>query len=166
MSISFKTPYQEQERQQISFDGVSLTDQSFKQECDIGFIIENFVKTGQLPESSMSFVDCTTVQKFEDAMQIVAEAKSNFEQLPSSIRDEFKTVTNYLSYISDPANLKDSYERGLIDKTSVNLEDVYPELYQPTVQEPIVPDVVTPVVPEPVVPEQGVQVQPEQIVQS
>lgn len=161
MSISFKTPYQEQERQQISFDGVSLTDQSFKQECDIGFIIENFVKTGELPESSMSFVDCTTVQKFEDAMQLVAEAKSNFEQLPSSIRDEFKTVTNYLSYIADPANLKDSYERGLIDRSSVSLEDVYPELYQPTIQEPVVPDVVNPVVPE-----QNVQTQPEQMVQS
>lgn len=161
MSIKFKTPYQQQERHQVKFEGISLTDQSFKQECDIGFIIENFVKTGTAPDSSMSFVDCTTVQKFEDAMQIVAEAKSNFEQLPSSIRDEFKTVTNYLSYISNPANLKDSYERGLIDRSTVNLEAVYPELYHPTIQEPIVPDVVNPVVPE-----QNVQTQPEQIVQS
>ena len=106
-SLEFRTPYKGNERVQYSTIGPSLTDQSFKQDCDIGFIIENFVRTGELPQSTMSYVDCTTVPMYEEAMQIVAEANSNFEQLPAKIRDEFKTVSNYLEYISNPDNLLD-----------------------------------------------------------
>lgn len=128
--VVFKLPYSKNERVSIKFENPSLTDQSFKQECDIGFIIENFVKTGTQPDSTMNFMDCTTVKSYEESMQLVAEANSNFENLPAKIRDEFKTVTNYLAYISDVKNLKDSYERGLIDRGSVDLADVYPEQYK------------------------------------
>lgn len=125
----FNTQYNQSKRYSKIFTKPSLTDQSFKDECNIDFIISNFVRTGQVPESSMNFIDCTTVQQFEEAQMLVAEAKSNFEQLPAKVRSEFKNVQGYLEYISNPANLKDSYERGFIDRGSVSLFDVYPDVY-------------------------------------
>lgn len=111
-------------------EGPSLTDESFKQECDIGFIVENYLKTGQgIPASTMNYADCTTVQDFQEAQMLVAEAKSNFEQLPSKDRDRFKTVENYLEFICNTDNLKESYEKGYIDPSTVDLVDVYPERY-------------------------------------
>lgn len=133
----FLTPYTTKKKVVQKFELPSMTDQSYKDECDLGFIIENYVKKGiPLPDSSMNYVDCTTVQEFQDAQMLVAEAKSNFEQLPSKERDRFKTVENYLEFISNPSNLKESYEKNFIDRSSVSLEDVYPERYtQPNVMD-------------------------------
>lgn len=130
LKFDFTTPYNGKNMKvSLYCPEPSLTEQIYKDECDIDFIIKNFVKTGELPQSTMSFVDCTTVQDFQDAQYLVAECKSNFEQLPAVERDRFKTVENYLSFISDPKNLKESYEKGYIDRNTVDLKDVYPEQY-------------------------------------
>lgn len=127
----FKTLY-DYEQVSISFEQPSLTEQSYKDECDIDFIISNFVKTGIDPREGrkMSYVDCTQVKDFQAAQQLVADTKSMFYSLPAEVRDEFQTVGGYLEYVSNPENLKDCYERDLIDKTTVDEKDVYPEKYQ------------------------------------
>lgn len=134
MSEPFITPYNGFQRSVVKkFKKPSLTDQSFKQECDIGYIIESCLRTGQVPQGpSASYLDCTSVSDYQTAMQVVAQCKSDFECLPSKIRDEFKNVENYLEYIGNPSNLKDCYERGLIDPSSVTedvLKQLYPERY-------------------------------------
>lgn len=122
------------------FTKPSLTDQQFKQECDIGFIVENYAKLGKsFDYTGMSYVDCTSVQDYQDAMYIVANAKSNFESLPSKDRDRFKTVENYLEFISNEANLKESYEKGYIDRGSVDLSEVYPERFNVVETQPVGP---------------------------
>lgn len=130
--VEFATPYNGKNNivSEVNNDP-SLTDQSFKQECDIGYIIKTCQRTGQsLPIPEMSFADCTTVQQFEDAMDVVAQCKSAFASLPSSERDRFGgDVRNYLDFISRKENLKESYEKGYIDPNSVSLKDVYPEQY-------------------------------------
>lgn len=109
----------------------SLTDQQFKQECDVGYIVENYARLGKpFDQTGASYIDCTTVQDYQEAMYTVAHAKSNFESLPSKERDRFKTVENYLEFISDNANLKESYEKGYIDRNSVDISDVYPEKFK------------------------------------
>ena len=129
--IIFHTLYDTPKDVSITFEQPSLTEQSYKDECSIDFIIDNFVKTGIDPTDgrSMNYVDCTSVQDFQSAQNLVADTKSIFYALPSAVRDEFKTVDNYLSYVSNPANLRDSYERNLIDRSTVDLKDVYPEQY-------------------------------------
>lgn len=118
----FKTPYSDDLlRVKFEFTYPSQLEDA-KQECDLSFIIENYVKTGMLPTKQASYIDCTTVPMYEEAMQIVAEANSNFEALPAKIRDEFKTVENYLNYVSDEKNLSDCINRGLIDKATVSEE--------------------------------------------
>lgn len=133
---------------QQDFKLPSKTEQSYKDECNIDFIISNFVKTGIDPREGrqMSYVDCTQVKDFQSAQNLIAETKSMYYALPSEIRDEFKTVDKYLEYVSNPENLKDCYERGIIDPSSVDEKDVYPEKFV----QPSTPVVETPVVETPV----------------
>ncbi len=117
-------------RYRKEFKKESLTEQSFKEECSLSYLVEMYKRTGQpLPVATAQYGDTTTVMEFERAMQLVAEAKSNFECLPSSVRDEFQTVQNYLAFVSNPDNIRECYERGLVDPSSVDLTQVYPERY-------------------------------------
>ena len=144
----FLTQYSTKKKVAITFKEPSLTDQSYKDDCDLGFIIVNYVSKGiPLPQSTMNYQDCTTVQDFESAMQLVAEAKSNFEQLPSKDRDRFGSVENYLDFISRSENLKESYEKGYIDPSTVDLKDVYPETYETVSPDVVKPDTEATVIP-------------------
>lgn len=130
--VKFITQYQSYERKIKTSDKPSLTDESFKDECDISLIIERF-KVNKIPPRTVNIAYgySPTVEDLQNAQYIMAETKSNFEALPSKIRDEFgNDVSNYLAYISDSANLKDCYERGLIDRSSVSLEMVYPDRFK------------------------------------
>lgn len=130
--MKFVTPYNgENKKVSIEFNGISLTDQACKDECDIGFIIENFVKTGQLPhQPQMSYQDCTSATSFEEAQLLVSQCKTDFELLPASERDKFGSVVGWLEYVNDQANLKDCLEKGYIAESSLTEEqlyNVYPE---------------------------------------
>lgn len=130
----FITPYNGKNlRVQHDFLLPSLTDQSFKQECDIGYIIENCLRTGQVPQGpTSSYIDCTQVSDYQSAMQLVAQCKSDFASLPSKERDRFGTVEGYLEFISNRDNLKECYEKGYINRDSVSedvLKTLYPERY-------------------------------------
>lgn len=138
-----------------TFSKPSLTDQSYRQECDIGFMIENYkVNKVPLPTVSVQYGNSPSADDFMKANEMVAELKTQFESLPSSERDRFGTVQNYLQFIGNPANLKESYEKGLIDPNSVDLRDVYPERFkvQDTIPtEPTGPSVTIPTQPTKVV---------------
>lgn len=128
----FITQYQPHERNIKKSDKPSLTDESFKDECDISLMIERY-KVNKIPPRTVNIAYgySPTVDDIQHAQMLLAATKSNFEGLPSKIRDEFgNNVENYLAYISDKANLKDCYERGLIDRSSVSIEIVYPERFQ------------------------------------
>lgn len=140
--MKFKTAYDRPKKVSQTFLKPSLTDQQFKQECDIGFIVENYAKLGKSFENTnANYFDCTQVQDYQSAQLLVAECKSNFEMLPSKDRDRFKTVENYLEFISNQANLKESYEKGYIDRSTVDIADVYPERYKVSKEEQISPSV-------------------------
>lgn len=128
--MEFVTPYNGKTKKVTQdFYEQSLTDQSCKDECDIGFIIENFVRTGQMPsQPQMNYTDCTTVQSFEEASMLVAQCKTDFELLPAVERDKFKTVQGWLEYCSNSENLKDCIEKGYISKESVD-KDTLNKIY-------------------------------------
>ncbi len=113
-------------------DKPSLTDESFKQECDIDFIISNFVQRGiEPPQHQVQYGKQFTSDDFIHSMDVVAECKSQFESLPAVEKEKFNnSVTNFLDFVSDPKNLKDSYEKGYIDPNSVDIADVYPERFK------------------------------------
>lgn len=115
----------------IEFIEPSLVDVSFEQECDLHFILDNFMRNGGTLDklkdrvSKLSYGDSPSDDAYLNAQMLVAACNSQFNDLPAIVREEFdNNVSNYLAYVSDPSNLKDAYERHLIDPNTVDKTDI------------------------------------------
>lgn len=97
-------------------DEVSLTDQSQAEDCDINVIVARAQKGGYVPQLQMApeYFDVSEIGDFEAAQNTFARAKSQFEMLPSEIRDKFShdALTFYKSVAQKPELLS---ELGLVD---------------------------------------------------
>lgn len=74
----------------LSFEGTeSLTDQSFKNDCDINIIMKNFAKTGVLPQQTNlgDYIDATEIPTLEQAFDISRRASEAFLSLPAEVRN-------------------------------------------------------------------------------
>lgn len=82
------------ERLAMRFTEPSQAVQSERDACDINNIIRRYRTTGILPvgtrnPASAVFADCVSVPSFEEAQDIIANAKSSFEALPVEERAKF-----------------------------------------------------------------------------
>lgn len=86
----------------VVFDAPSLTDQTFKDECDIHHIIDNFGQTGLVDSvgahdpATLQYGDTTLLPDYETACNLVANVTSEFGELPSKIRAEFNNDPRFL----------------------------------------------------------------------
>jgi len=107
-------------RHAITFPSQGRTKQEFAAECDINNIMSRYLKTGiidHVRDSAPQFLDASPLE-FQEAMQIVAQAETLFEELPSSIRERFENdATKLLEFVHDPANIAESVTMGFLDPT-------------------------------------------------
>jgi phage internal scaffolding protein len=113
---TFRTAYSPQLRVSFETSGLSLTKQSFKQECDVNNILKNYNKTGVMPENfnpgEYRELDGTDYQEY---MQTVASANSMFEELPSALRKRFRNdPAQLLSFVHDDKNHAEALNLGLL----------------------------------------------------
>lgn len=106
----------------------SMTDQSFKDECDVNNIISKFKKTGNLTHVARiqgTYGDFSDIPDLQQAMQTVTDAQANFEALPSNIRSRFgNSPVEFLNFLSDPSNDQEAIKLGLkIPKAGPDLPD-------------------------------------------
>lgn len=97
----------------------SLTQQSFKDECDINEIVRRFGLTGQLPENFRAPVsgDFTGITDFQSAMNAVVRAQEEFDSLPAATREFFANDPQRLmDFVNDDKNRDKALELGLIPK--------------------------------------------------
>lgn len=100
----------------ISFKGEqTLTKQAFKDACDINQIMLRYQKTGivdHVAKHGGNYADLDG-STFLEHMQIVANAKTMFEELPSKARKAFdQDPAKFLDYVQD---LTPEKEQRLID---------------------------------------------------
>lgn len=135
--MKFNTQFSEHNDPISKEDEPSLTDQQYKQECDLNFIVNQYVKTGTpIPQSPVSYADLTSVEDYQDALLTVSTYKTAFELLPAEERERFEgKVEKYLEFIVNPANLKESYEKGYVDPGSI-AQDVIDSFYTQPVNSP------------------------------
>lgn len=117
-SFPFFTAYSSKPRISISFPSPGLTKQSFKDECDINTIMGRYLRTGILPETVQQiegqFLDVSDVD-FRSSMELVADAWSMFNELPSNIRSRFSNDPGeFLAFSSDPKNRSEMGRMGLL----------------------------------------------------
>lgn len=96
---------------------VSMTKQSFRDECDINVIMARYQATGVLPVVQVKegrFLD-VPVDDYQTAMFKVAEAKSMFAGLPAKVRDRFgNDPGKLLEFLQDDRNVAEARELGLV----------------------------------------------------
>lgn len=115
--IRYKTAYDHHER--VTFqqpDGEGRTEQHHAESCDINMIMARYQRTGAIDhfkEHGGRYGDFTSCD-YHEAMNLVADAQSMFEDLPSSIRDRFKNdPSRFLDFVQDPKNADEMIEMGL-----------------------------------------------------
>lgn len=111
------------ERRRVSIDCSKdgRTKQSFRDECDINLIMARFLKTGQLShlnKSSPRYGDSSS--DFNARMNVITSAKSSYEDLPSSVRDNFDGPEDFYHFVSDPKNSQEIFDMGLSELVSID----------------------------------------------
>lgn len=107
------------ETEGICFVEPSMTQQHFKDECEIDNILRKYETTGFLvdpltPRRQAQFGDFSEVQDFQTAQNKVAEVTEYFDSLPASIRSRFgNRVSEFLSFVTDETNRKACEELGI-----------------------------------------------------
>jgi len=121
-SVQFRHGYSNRLRVQVVFDGPGKTKQEFKDESDINKIMARYQQTGLLSNVTTKLPQFADVdgQTFYDAMLVVAESKTLFEQLPSLVRTKFENDPGkFLDFVHDPKNLPEMAEMGLTRPAAV-----------------------------------------------
>ncbi len=123
-----------------------LTEQSHAKECDINNIIKKFNKTGLFSHTAKiegRYGDMTGAD-FKTMQDIVAGVESQFNALPSEIRNRFNNDSaQMLSFYEDPANREEAIKIGLIrgdsDPNQDGLGEHVPEPVEPPAEPPVEP---------------------------
>lgn len=108
------------DRKKVSIDYSSTpsrTKSEFKDECDINNVVARALRTGTLPvvDREALYADFTQVSDYATASNVLAQATQAFEQLPSSIKEQFENdVTKLLNFVDDPANEAEAIKLGLL----------------------------------------------------
>lgn len=96
--------------------GVSMTQQHFKDECDINNILKSY--RGKIPASDEPafFMDCT-VNDLQSAYSIAEDIGSRFESLDSEVRAKFNNdPLELLEFVHNADNQTAAIELGLLPK--------------------------------------------------
>lgn len=117
-SLPYRSAYSKPVHVALTFNPAdNMTQQNFKDECDINNIMARYAKTGILPDNlnpaMPQYLDATGFD-FSIAMNLVAEATSSFAQLPADVRSDFNhDPALFLDFVADPANGPKLAEMGL-----------------------------------------------------
>jgi phage internal scaffolding protein len=98
---------------------IYFTQQHSKDACDVNSIIRRY-EAGELISHVSRFEgtygDVPSVD-YHDALTLVTNAMSLFQELPSNIRKRFKNdPAELLKFMESPSNRQEAIELGLIDK--------------------------------------------------
>lgn len=97
--------------------GSSLTQQQFKDECDINVMVKRF---GGVPPPPVGvdlgrFADFSSAPDYFEAQQLLVRARAQFDALPAVVRRRFgNDPQQLLAFVSDKANLAEARELGLL----------------------------------------------------
>jgi len=119
----------------ITFDPAEgMTKQSFKDECNINKIMAKFQRTGVLnhyAKHQHQYGDIPAIQ-YADALNIIADANSMFEELPSTVRAQFENdPAKFLEFAENPDNLDKMRDLGLAIPASPDAPEAPPKASKP-----------------------------------
>ena len=112
----------------------SVTQQCFKDECDINILLAKFAVTGQLPENVRvpQYVDVEEAFDLQSSMNVIRAAEEAFNAVPAEVRDRFQTDPGrFLEFANDGSNYEEALQMGLAikrpEKAAAGPENGLPE---------------------------------------
>lgn len=97
-----------------------ITDDTFKNECDINYIMKKYQQTGVLPHTAdkmAQYLDVSDVPSLEQAYEQIQQAQELFMELPSALRKRLNNdPRNLVDYISDPENKQELIKLGVLNQ--------------------------------------------------
>lgn len=103
----------------VCLESEDRTQQAFKDECDINFLMKRYEKTGILPsgrEDMPQYADVTGIDFMTSAQQ-VADIRGVFSMLDARTRARFENdPAQMLDFLADPANMEEAVSMGLMPK--------------------------------------------------
>ena len=97
----------------------TMTQQQFRDECDINTILDRFGVTGMVPTNvrqplAMDFVEATD---YQSALNALIEAEQSFMEMPAKIRAEFDNDPGkFITFFEHEENRERAIQLGLIQK--------------------------------------------------
>jgi len=107
-------------------EDATLTQQHFKDECDINNILRQFNITGLLPENPLSprYGDFTGISDYQTALNQVIAAEDEFMRLPADLRARFDNdPAQLIQFLENSDNKDEAIKLGLVNP-SVELPQV------------------------------------------
>lgn len=115
-----RLPYGKPAKVAIATTGETLTQQHFKDQCDINNIMRRYEKTGQidfLQANPGVYDDVSDIVDYQEALNIQIAAESAFMALPSKLRKDFDNDPGkFLAFAHDEKNREKMIEYGLIER--------------------------------------------------
>lgn len=113
-------------RVQTVLEGESLTDQSLAQETDVNYIVNKYMKTGQLSHlrnAQGSYQDVSEFGDTLDALNKLTKAQNTFDELPSQLRERFgNSPIQMVEFLQNPANHAEAIKLGMMTPKPTNPE--------------------------------------------
>jgi len=122
-SIFLRTPYNydlnaASNESGLHCEDATLTQQHFKDECDINNILKQFNVTGQLPETTLSprYGDFTGIMDYHSALNQVIAAEDEFMALPADLRARFENdPAKLIDFLDNVENKDEAIKLGLVN---------------------------------------------------
>lgn len=122
MENRFHSHYDPPPQVGIVFTEPTLTQDHFKDECDINNILAKYSATGILPQVQGGYYDDLTQDfDYRTAMDTLLAADEAFAQLPSAVRRRFDNdPASFLEFVTNPANKEEAGKLGLLNSNTQN----------------------------------------------
>jgi phage internal scaffolding protein len=98
-----------------------MTQQHFRDECDINNIMSRYERTGilvdplQQRQVKPEFGDFSNIPDYQEAQNALIEAHQLFDNLPATIRKRFlNSPAQLLDFMADESNIEEAVKLGII----------------------------------------------------
>lgn len=101
----------------------SMTQQQFKDECDINNIMQKYVTTGEFSHATKKqgvYADFSGIRDYQQMVETVMYAQEAFDLLPAKVRSRFRNDPGeLLAFLQDPNNKEEARSLGLLADNAV-----------------------------------------------
>ncbi|WP_176202978.1 hypothetical protein [Salmonella enterica] len=119
LTPKFHTRYAPPPSPGVVFEEPTMTQQHFRDECDVNKIVERAIRTGDATvftsDQRGEFYDAGAITDYADAMAMIDDVNDDFNSLPSALRFQFdNSVSKYVEWMCNPLNWDKARELGLL----------------------------------------------------